>query len=150
MSNINIKVGQPTENYMPDGEYECILTEWHLPKQNKAGTGQITLVIFDVSEGQYKNKKIFKNLNLIHSNPITQKIAELEKNKILIAIGFNIDDVITDTNQLIRKHIKINLVNDGDNQKLKYYKSTYNNSKQPSDLTSNDEYGLPENEDMPF
>ena len=121
MPNINIKVGDPDDS-LPDGLYECTITWWGLPKPTKAQTGFVTCVSFDVNDDDFAGRKIFENLNLTNNNKIAEKIAEKTKNSILIAAGFNVDDIITSTQQIEGRKICIQLTNENGDQKKKYIK----------------------------
>lgn len=124
MSNINITVNDPNEfPPLPDNIYKCLISWWGLPKANKKGTGFFTSVTFDVTEGEYTGRKIFEYLNLKHENKTAEKIAEQKKNAILVAAGFEINDVITSTKEIEGKCLLIEVINEEDgNQKLKFLK----------------------------
>jgi len=138
MNNINITVREP-EDYptLPDGIYDCVITWWGLPKANKKGTGFFTSVTFDVISGDCCGRKIFEHLNLTHENKTAEKIAEKTKNSILIAAGFNVDDVITSTQKIEGRELTMQITNENGEQKRKYLKPDALKNEQPSDAKSN-------------
>ena len=88
---------------IPAGMYDAKITSSDVTKNSK-GTGDILKLTFEILDGQYKDRKIFENLNIRHDNPKAMQIAQNNLNGILKSTGMT---GIKDTDQLIDKKLKI-------------------------------------------
>lgn len=70
----------------------------------KTGNGMALKLTFEILDGQFKDRKIFNNLNIQHTNPDTQKYAQQDLSAICHATG-NIK--LTETSALHFKPVKI-------------------------------------------
>jgi len=72
---------------LPKGDYLAIITS-ALKKQTKAGNGHYLAVEFQIlTEGQYKGRKLWTNLNLDNPNQTAVNIARAELSSICRATG---------------------------------------------------------------
>jgi len=71
---------------LPAGDSPAVLStcEW---KTNKAGTGRYVSCKWEVIDGNFKNRKIFNNLNLDNPNPDAVKFARADLAAIRKATG---------------------------------------------------------------
>lgn len=71
---------------IPVGEYPMQITDSDL-KPTKAGNGHRLELTFEVTDGQYKGRKVWVNLNLDNPNPKAVEIAQRELSAICHAVG---------------------------------------------------------------
>jgi len=71
---------------IPAGKYLAMITASD-SKANKAGTGQFLELTFTIVEGQHKNRRLWKRLNLDHPSEAAMKIAHAELSAVCHAIG---------------------------------------------------------------
>jgi hypothetical protein len=74
--------------------FEAITPDWYVAKiiesemkENSKKTGEFLKLKFQITEGTYKNRLIFINLNIIHTNEDAVEIAEQQLAAICNAIG---------------------------------------------------------------
>ena len=79
---------EPTSDFepIPAGKYVAVITESEL-KPNKAGTGSLLQLTFQVVEGKYQNRLLWTRLNLDHPNAIAVQIARADLSAICRAVG---------------------------------------------------------------
>jgi len=76
---------------VPAGEYVAMITESSMAV-TKSG-GEMLKLTVTILEGQHQNRKVWANLNLIHSNPTVVEIAQRELSAICHAVGvLNLND----------------------------------------------------------
>ncbi len=71
---------------IPAGKYLCEITESEI-KPTKSGDGSYLKLTFTVLDGQYKNRRVFDQLCINHSNSLTVKIARANLSAICHAVG---------------------------------------------------------------
>ena len=71
---------------LPAGDYPAIIVESEM-KDTSAGTGRYLSLTFQVLDGQYKNRKLFSNLNLENPSAEAVKIARSELSAICRAVN---------------------------------------------------------------
>lgn len=78
----------PSESFdlIPAGDYKAIITESTL-KPLKSGGGLGLALTFEVIEGEFKGRKVWAHLNVQHSNPQAQNIAQRDLSAICHAVG---------------------------------------------------------------
>jgi len=97
---------------IPAGDYKAMITESQM-KPTKAGTGQYLQLDWEITDGQYTDRKIWDRLNLVNPNPTAVDIAKRDLASIMRAVGL---DKIDDTEQLHYKEVMITVtVRKGDN-----------------------------------
>ena len=131
MANLNYQPDYEDSNEqsfepLPAGQYVAIITESSM-NETKNGTGEYLKLKYEVAEGQYKDRFLFENLNLINQNSKAEAIARRSLNAICKACGLgfvddseqlhniplNIDVGIKESDiygkqNIIKKHISIN------------------------------------------
>ena len=81
---------------VPASEYPVIIEDSDYV-DNKAGTGRILKLTYQIIDGPMKGRKIFENLNLENANPQAEQIARKALNSICMAVGI---PYVQDTAQL--------------------------------------------------
>jgi Protein of unknown function (DUF669). len=84
----------PSEDFspIPVGEYLAHIVDSDV-KPTKSNTGYYAELVFEVTEGQYKGRKVWVRLNLDNPNPKAVEIAQRELSAICHATGqLKIDD----------------------------------------------------------
>lgn len=77
---------------IPAGDYPAKLVESERI-QNKARTGYFLKLVFQITEGKYKNRKLWSNLNLEHPKAEVVEIANRELATLMKACGkITVDD----------------------------------------------------------
>ena len=71
---------------IPAGKYLAVITESEM-KPNKAGTGSLLQLTFQVIEGEYRNRLLWARLNLDHPNAVAVQIARADLSAICRAVG---------------------------------------------------------------
>jgi hypothetical protein len=81
------------EDYKPDeyqqipaGDYLAVIEEEEC-KDNASGTGELLIFTFQITEGEFKGRKIRKSLNIRHTNPKAETIARQQLSSIQMACG---------------------------------------------------------------
>lgn len=88
---------------IPAGTYTAIIVDSDV-KQTKSGSGSYLKLTFEVMDGQFKNRKVFENLNIQNSSAQTQQIAQGHLSAICHATGVM---QLQDSAQLHHKPLKI-------------------------------------------
>lgn len=83
---------------IPDGDYVAQIVESEM-KTTKAGTGQYLQLVFQIIQGEHKNKKLWVRLNLVNPNQTAVNIAQDELATITRA-AYGHDLNISDSTQL--------------------------------------------------
>jgi len=97
---------------IPAGDYKAMITESEM-KPTRAGTGQYLQLVWEITDGQHADRKIWDRLNLVNPNPTAVDIAKRDLASIMRAVGL---DKIDDTEQLHYKEVMITVtVRKGDN-----------------------------------
>ncbi|MEK9896210.1 MAG: DUF669 domain-containing protein [Burkholderiaceae bacterium] len=97
---------------IPAGDYKAMITDSEM-KPTRAGTGQYLQLVWEITEGQHTDRKIWDRLNLVNPNPTAVDIAKRDLASIMRAVGL---DKIDDTEQLHYKEVMITVtVRKGDN-----------------------------------
>ena len=71
---------------IPAGKYPAVITESEM-KPNKAGTGSYLQLVFQIIEGECKNRLLWARLNLDNPNATAVQIARAELSAICRAVG---------------------------------------------------------------
>lgn len=79
------------------GWYEAQITKSELKSTNDK-TGKYLSLCFKVLEGEYENRMVFTNLNIVNKSDVAVKIARSDLKKICTACG--IEDELEDTTDL--------------------------------------------------
>jgi hypothetical protein len=88
---------------IPAGTYLAQVTESDL-KMLKSGNGDGLSLTFSILDGEFKNRKVWTNLNVRHTNPEAQRIGQQQLSTLCHALGvLN----MTDTAQLHNRPVKI-------------------------------------------
>ncbi len=79
---------EPTGDFepIPAGKYVAVITD-SLMKANKAGTGSLLQLTFQIIEGEYQNRLLWVRLNLDHPNATAVQIARADLSAICRAVG---------------------------------------------------------------
>ncbi len=79
---------EPTGDFepIPVGKYLAVITESEM-KANKAGTGSLLQMTFQVIEGEHQNRLLWARLNLDHPNAVAVQIARADLSAICRAVG---------------------------------------------------------------
>lgn len=83
---LNIDTDNLKPTTIPKGEQRLIISQQEM-KSNKAGTGYILKLTFQVCGGQFANFTFSQQYNVLHPNHQTQAIAEQQIGEIAQAIG---------------------------------------------------------------
>lgn len=71
---------------IPTGEYTAVITASDM-KDTKSGSGKYLQLTYQIVDGEYKNRLIFENINLINSNEVAVQIAQKTLSSICHAVG---------------------------------------------------------------
>jgi hypothetical protein len=79
---------KPSEGFdvLPAGDYLAAIVDSEL-KRTKSGTGEYLKLVWEIMEGDYKDRKLFENLNLQNPSPKAQEIARGQFSAIRRATG---------------------------------------------------------------
>lgn len=79
---------EPTGDFeaIPAGKYLAVITDSEM-KPNKAGTGSLLQLTFQIIEGDYENRLLWTRLNLDHPNATAVQIARADLSAICRAVG---------------------------------------------------------------
>jgi hypothetical protein len=88
LSGFDANQVEPTGDFepIPAGKYLAVITESEM-KANKAGTGSLLQLTFQVIEGEYQNRLLWARLNLDHPNAVAVQIARADLSAICRAVG---------------------------------------------------------------
>ena len=86
--DFNAEAIEPQSDFspLPVGNYTVVITQSEM-KPTKTGSGQYLQLTLQVVEGEYKNRLIFENINLINSNEVAVQIAQKTLSSICHAVG---------------------------------------------------------------
>lgn len=88
---------------IPDGTYECMVMEAEM-KATRSG-GEMLSVRLDVIDGQYQNRRIYDNMNIVCPNsPKAEEIAHKMLGSLCRAVGIMAPE---DTSQFLDKAIRV-------------------------------------------
>lgn len=89
---------KPSEGFtpLPAGDYIVMITDSEV-KPTQDGNGQLLGLIMQVIRGEFQNRKLFENLNLINASPQAQEIARGTLSAICRACGIG---TVNDSSQL--------------------------------------------------
>ena len=76
----------PGYDVIPPGRYVAVITASEM-KATRAGNGQYLELVFQIIEGEYKNRLLWLRLNLDNPNPVAVQIAQSELAAICRAVG---------------------------------------------------------------
>lgn len=98
---------EPQEAFtvLPAGSYIAQIEESEI-RPTKSGTGQMLKLKWRILDGQYKNRVVFGNLNIVNQNPEAEKIGQRQLSALCHAAGVL---QLQDTMQLHAKPIKIKI-----------------------------------------
>jgi len=88
---------------IPAGQYLAHITDSDIADL-KSGNGQALKLTFEILDGQFKSRRVWENLNVVHTNEQAQGIAQSQLSAICRAVGVN---KLEDTASLHFKPIKI-------------------------------------------
>ena len=79
---------QPQASFepIPTGEYTVMITESDL-KPTKSGDGQYLQLVYEILDGDYKNRKIWDRLNIVNKNSTATEIAQRSLSAICHSVG---------------------------------------------------------------
>ena len=88
LSGFDANQVEPTGDFepIPAGKYLAVITESEM-KANKAGTGSLLQLTFQVIEGEHQNRLLWARLNLDHPNAVAVQIARADLSAICRAVG---------------------------------------------------------------
>lgn len=89
---------------IPAGWYNVIMTKSEL-KDTKSG-GKMLACQFKVLDGEYQNRMVFTNFNLVNANPVAVEIARRSFAELCEACGF---EEIEETNDLLDIELQVRL-----------------------------------------
>jgi hypothetical protein len=69
---------------LPDGEYDATITDADY-RETKLGTGYYVSVEYLITGGEYADRKVWANYNLVNSSPKAQEIGEQQFAKLCLA-----------------------------------------------------------------
>lgn len=81
---------------IPTGVYEAVISESKM-QENKAGTGSMLVLTFDIVSGEYTGRKLWEYLNINHPN--TQAVEIARQTLAMICKAVNVTR-ITDSSEL--------------------------------------------------
>lgn len=88
LSGFDANQVEPNSDFepVPAGKYVAVITESEM-KANKAGTGSLLQLTFQIIEGPFANRLLWARLNLDNPNATAVKIARGELSAICRAVG---------------------------------------------------------------
>lgn len=88
LSGFDANQVEPTGDFepVPAGRYVAVITDSEM-KANKAGTGSLLQLTFQIVEGEHKNRLLWARLNLDHPNAVAVQIARADLSAICRAVG---------------------------------------------------------------
>lgn len=98
---------------IPAGNYAAMITESEI-KPLKSGNGTALRLTFQVLEGEFKNRKVWANLNIQHTNAQAQAIAQQQLSAICHAVNvLKISNPAALRNKPMTIKVKVRPANDG-------------------------------------
>jgi hypothetical protein len=70
---------------IPEGWYLAVITDSEM-KETRDGTGKYLKMCFEIIEGEHRGRRVWSNLNLVHSNPIVVELARADLSAICRAV----------------------------------------------------------------
>lgn len=104
--NFNAQAVQPAQNNfspIPAGVYPAQIVESEL-RDLKSGNGQALSLQFEILGDKFAGRKVFANLNIYHTNPDAQRIAQEQLSAICHSVGVM---QLQDSSQLHNKPLNI-------------------------------------------
>jgi hypothetical protein len=88
LSGFDANQVEPNSDFepIPAGRYLAVITDSEM-RPNKAGTGSLLQLTFQVIEGEYRNRLLWARLNLDHPNATAVQIARADLSAICRAVG---------------------------------------------------------------
>jgi len=80
------EVPDSTNTPLPAGKYTCVITDSAM-KDNKSGSGQHLSLTMQVIDGEYTNRLIWANLNIVNQNAEAERIGRSELKALCSAVG---------------------------------------------------------------
>lgn len=107
--NFNVDMAPDAMDFdvIPAGNYEAIITDSQV-MENKAGTGEYLKLELTIVNGEFEGRKLFENLNLVHPNETTVRIAQGTLKQIAVACG-KASGVVTESEELHDIPMSINV-----------------------------------------
>ena len=86
--DFNAEAIEPMNDFspIPTGEYTAVITASDM-KDTKSGSGKYLQLTYQIVDGEYKNRLIFENINLINRNEVAVQIAQKTLSSICHAVG---------------------------------------------------------------
>jgi len=94
---------QQSSGPIPAGTYLAQVIESDL-KHLKSGNGMGLALTFQIIDGEHKNRRLWANLNVQHSNPTAQQIGQQQLSSLCRALNV---PKLKDTTQLHNKPLKV-------------------------------------------
>jgi hypothetical protein len=91
---------------IPEGDYELIISNIE-QRENSKGTGSYISCTFQVTEGEFADRKIFINFNISHVNKKAEDIGKAQFKSLILATNKNpleLEDLI---GQTVKASVKI-------------------------------------------
>jgi hypothetical protein len=79
---------QSSEEFLPAGDYITVITKTEM-KTTNAGDGEYLSLAFKVTDGAFKDRLVYTNLNLVNPNPVAVNIAVGSLDKICKACNLD-------------------------------------------------------------
>ena len=88
LNGFNANTVEPSTDFeaIPAGKYLAVISESEM-KPTKSGTGSYLELVFQVIEGDYRNRRLWARLNVDNPNELTVQIAKGELSAICRAVG---------------------------------------------------------------
>jgi len=88
LNGFNANTVEPSTDFeaIPAGKYLAVITESGM-KPTKSGSGSYLELVFQIIEGEYRNRRLWARLNLDNPNELTVQIAKGELSAICRAVG---------------------------------------------------------------
>ena len=82
---------------IPDGEYLAMIVETEV-KETQSKTGQYIKVVWQILDGEFKDRKIFDNITLANPNKQAEEIGQRRLTRLCVECGIN--GILENTEQL--------------------------------------------------
>lgn len=88
LSSVNLDNVKPQEAFeaLPSGSYKAMITESEV-KKTKGNDGEFLSLKIEIVDGEFKNRKLFDNLNLWNKSEKAVEIATRSLKSIEVAVG---------------------------------------------------------------
>ena len=86
--NFNANEVEPSVGFeaIPAGNYQAVIVDSDM-KPNKAGTGEYLQLEFEITEGEFRNRKLWARLNLKNPNAAAVRMARADLSAICHAVN---------------------------------------------------------------